>query len=131
MLLLLLCIGLPLCGSKEFDPYSDNGGTVLGLAGADYVLVAADTRLSEQYFIRSRSLSRLSAPGEGLLFCGAGCWSDTLALSKELRLAALSYAWEHGCSLSIDPLSNLLSSELYSRRFFPYYSFCLVAGIGE
>ncbi|KAJ1421123.1 nucleophile aminohydrolase [Ochromonadaceae sp. CCMP2298] len=122
---------LPPCGGREFDPYSDNGGTVLGLAGSDYALVAADTRLSEQYFIRSRSLSRLSAPEEGLLFCGAGCWADTLALSKELRLAALAYQWEHGCTLRIEPLSHLLSSELYSRRFFPYYSFCLVAGIDK
>ena len=45
--------------SNKFDPYVDNGGTVLGLAGKDFVLIAADTRLSDQYMIRSRSISRI------------------------------------------------------------------------
>lgn len=124
---LLACI---VAGNK-FDPYVDNGGTVVGLAGRDFVILAADTRLSDQYTIRSRSISRIFEVDNGLLFSGSGCWADTLALSKDLKLAAQSYEWEHKAKLRIRPLSYLLSSQLYSRRFFPYYTFCMVAGLDK
>lgn len=45
--------------SAKFDPYADNGGGIVGLAGPDYCLIAADTRLSENYMIRSRLTSRI------------------------------------------------------------------------
>lgn len=127
-LVILLFIGSFVTGSK-FDPYVDNGGTVVGLAGKDFVILAADTRLSDQYTIRSRSITRIFEVDDGLLFSGSGCWSDTLALSKELKLAAQTYEWEHKNKLRIRPLSYLLSSQLYSKRFFPYYTFCMVAGL--
>jgi hypothetical protein len=44
---------------NEFNPYSDNGGTIMGIAGKHYVLIATDTRLSESYFIRSRNITRI------------------------------------------------------------------------
>lgn len=43
----------------EFDPYADNSGTIVGIAGRDYCILAADTRMPEQYYIRSRNLTRL------------------------------------------------------------------------
>jgi 20S proteasome alpha/beta subunit len=60
MLLLFLIISSFISNiANKFDPYVDNGGTVVGLACKEFCLVAADSRLSEQYFIRSRSLSRI------------------------------------------------------------------------
>ena len=59
---LSLVLGLSQILSKLFDPYVDNGGTVVGLAGKDYCIIASDTRLSEQYTIRSRSVSRFERP---------------------------------------------------------------------
>lgn len=41
------------------DLVEDNGGTVLALAGPDYCVLAADTRLSSDYRIRSRNVTRL------------------------------------------------------------------------
>lgn len=43
----------------QFDPYVDNGGTIVGIAGSSFVLLAADTRLSDAYSIKSRDISRL------------------------------------------------------------------------
>lgn len=50
------CALLSICSSK-FDPYVDNGKTVVGLAGKGFCILASDTRLSEQYSIRSRNTS--------------------------------------------------------------------------
>ena len=40
---------------NRFNPYTLNYGTVVGVAGADFVVVAGDTRLSEGYSIVTRN----------------------------------------------------------------------------
>jgi len=35
----------------SFNPYSMNGGTIVGIAGEDYALIASDTRLCEESII--------------------------------------------------------------------------------
>ena len=39
---------------RSFNPYTDNGGTILAIAGADFSVIAGDTRQSEGYSIQTR-----------------------------------------------------------------------------
>jgi 20S proteasome subunit beta 6 len=34
---------------RRFSPYSDNGGSLVAIAGEDYAVIASDTRLSGIY----------------------------------------------------------------------------------
>lgn len=46
----------PLSQSKQasFNPYAENGGTILAIAGLDFAVVAGDTRQTEGYSIQTR-----------------------------------------------------------------------------
>jgi 20S proteasome subunit beta 6 len=39
---------------RGFNPYTENGGTILAIAGADFCVIAGDTRQSEGYSIQTR-----------------------------------------------------------------------------
>ena len=52
LLSLLMSMLIPLmlmmvCTGQKFDPYVDNGGTVVGMCGHSFTIIAADTRLSD------------------------------------------------------------------------------------
>lgn len=60
----------------------------------------------------------------------AGCSADCEALKRQVRsdVRAASF-W--GSSLNVNQVASLLSQVLYRRRSFPFYSFCVVAGVSE
>lgn len=37
-----------------FSPYTDNGGSIMAIAGKDFCVIAGDTRQSEGYNIQTR-----------------------------------------------------------------------------
>jgi 20S proteasome subunit beta 6 len=69
-----------------------------------------------------------------VMIASAGCQADCEALKRLVRadLRAARYFGEGGAATtSPDAVATLLSQMLYSRRGFPFYSFCVVAGLGE
>lgn len=115
--------------SASFEPYIDHGGTVAGVAGKDYCVIVADTRLSENYMIHSRNITRIMQIGEDILYTAAGCLSDIQGLQSVLQHNARSYLQMNKKVLSVHGFSHLLSTVLYNRRMFPYYSFSILGGI--
>ena len=108
----------------------DNGGTLLGIAGRGFVLIASDTRLKDQYSVKSRRISRIVEVEKELALFGSGSFADFTELSHRLSLYARDYKFKSNKALNIRSLSHLVSNELYSRRFTsPYSTFCGVAGI--
>ena len=64
----------------------------------------------------------------------------TLLVSLTLRVPVhthtfqarnVMYQHNHGRPMSVSATAQLLSNTLYMKRFFPYYSFCMVAGLDE
>eukprot|EP00956_Cyclotella_meneghiniana_P013276 scaffold19059_cov39-Cyclotella_meneghiniana.AAC.3 len=69
-----------------------------------------------------------------ILIGSAGCASDCESLKRRFRLEldALECnfsSFSSSSNLGVQSVANLLQQVLYGRRSFPYYAFCVVAGI--
>ena len=58
----------------------------MAVAGKDYAVVAADTRLSSGYEILSRNVSKLHPVTGTCVFSGAGCKNDMDQLNSVLQI---------------------------------------------
>jgi len=114
-----------------WSPYVDNGGTTLAVAGKDYCVIAADTRMSVGYSIHTRHQSKLTQLTNKCVIASAGMQSDVKTLHKTLETRITKYRQHHHKDMSTPSLAQMLSNTLYYRRFFPFYSFNVVGGLDD
>ncbi|KAK2712022.1 hypothetical protein QYM36_010899 [Artemia franciscana] len=115
----------------RWSPYSENGGTVVAIAGEDFVVIASDTRLSEGYSILTRHQSKLFKLSDGTILGSTGCWADVLTLTKNIEARMKIYLHQHLKPMSTSAVAQMLSTMLYQKRFFPYYVSNVLAGIDK
>ena len=115
----------------HFSPYSNNGGTVVAIAGDDFAVIASDTRLSEGFLIHQRDFERCQqlTPLTVLGTCGFN--GDALALRKNIKTRLAMYEHQHSKHMNCCAIAQMLSTMLYYKRFFPYYTYNIVAGLDQ
>ncbi|XP_052164597.1 proteasome subunit beta type-1-like [Oryza glaberrima] len=113
----------------RFEAYENNGGTCVAVAGADYCVVAADTRLSVGYSILSRDSSKIAHLAYKCVLASSGFQGDVKALQRNLAAKELLYEHNHNKKMSCPAMAQLLSNTLYYKRFFPYYAFNVLGGL--
>jgi len=57
--------------------------------------------------------------------------ADTCALHKVISTRMRMYEHDNGKPMTFNAVSQMLSTVLYYKRFFPYYTFNIVAGLDE
>nr|QBH72808.1 proteasome subunit beta type [Eurycantha calcarata] len=117
--------------SASFSPYAENGGSVVAIAGDDYAIVASDTRLSAGFSVYTREQSKLFQLSDTTVLGAAGCWCDTLTLTRILKARMQMYLHEHQKCMSTAAVAQMLSTMLYYKRFFPYYVANILAGLDD
>lgn len=116
---------------RHFEPYQNNGGTVLSVSGKDYTIVASDTRLGSGYSVPSRNVSRIIKLTDKVVLASSGMQCDIAVLHKILKIRLTQYEYNHQKEMSLSAISQMLSTMLYYRRFQPYYTFNVLGGIDE
>ncbi|RVX66070.1 hypothetical protein B0A52_10004 [Exophiala mesophila] len=120
-----------------FYPYTDNGGSTLGITGADFAILAGDTRSTSGYNINSRYVPKLFRIGEDedqssrIVLSVVGFAADGNALKERLDAICKMYRYQHGKPISVKACAQRLSTILYGKRFFPYYVHAILGGIDE
>ncbi|KAJ0770015.1 Proteasome subunit beta type-1 [Helianthus annuus] len=113
----------------NWSPYDNNGGTCVAIAGADYCVIAADTRMSTGYSILTRDYSKICKLADKSFMASSGFQADVKALQKVLSSRHLIYQHQHNKQMSCPAMAQLLSNTLYYKRFFPYYAFNVLGGL--
>ncbi|KAA8917601.1 hypothetical protein TRICI_000202 [Trichomonascus ciferrii] len=115
----------------RFNPYTDNGGTVLGIAGADFAILAGDTRHTSGFNIDSRFEPKLFDIGDNIAVTANGFSGDGDALVQRLSSRIKWYHHTHNKKMSLKAAARLTQHLLYGKRFFPYYVQTIMAGLDE
>ncbi|CBH12636.1 20S proteasome beta 6 subunit, putative [Trypanosoma brucei gambiense DAL972] len=118
---------------QHWSPYTDNGGTIAAIAGSNYVVLGADTRLNGDFCIHTRSdTSKLFKLTDRIFLASSGMQADRLQLQQMLKYRIQWYQYNNGGKVpSTKAIAKLTSTMLYQRRFFPYYTFNMIVGIDE
>ena len=103
----------------------------MAVAGNDYCIVAGSTRLSTGYSILTRNQTKILRLSDTCMIASAGMQADRQALHKMLHTRHVQYQFNHRKPMSANAVAQLLSTTLYHKRFFPYYTFNLCCGLDE
>lgn len=114
----------------KFNPYSDNGGTILGIAGKDFAVLAGDTRHTTDYSINSRYEPKVFHIGDNLLISANGFSADGNALVKRIQNSLKWYHFDNNDKMmTVKTMARNVQHLLYGKRFFPYYVHTILAGL--
>ena len=113
---------------SSFTPYQNNGGTVVSINFQDFSIVAADTRIISGFSIPTRETTRIIKISENILLSTTGMRVDMLILQEQFKQIVNSWEVDNKKTASVSSGAYFLSSILYSRRFFPFYTFNILSG---
>lgn len=112
---------------ERFDPYEFNTGTSLAINHENVLILASDTRHSSEMGINSRNTSKIHRFA-GMFLITTGFYADGYEIVQRMKLYILDYEIRNNRKMTVSSAAHLLHNILYSRRFFPFYSYCLLCG---
>ncbi|KAM0687661.1 Proteasome subunit beta type-6 [Conglomerata obtusa] len=115
---------------ERFDPYENNAGTSLAINHKNTIIIASDTRHSSEMGINSRNTTKIYKL-QDIFLVTTGFYADGYDISIKIKHALIDYEIRNKQKMSVISAAHLLHNILYGKRFFPYYSYCLICGFHD
>ena len=116
---------------NQWSPYEINGGNILGFASGDFMVLAADTRISRGYSILKRDATKIHRLTESTYILSSGMYADYTNLWKLLDERIKLYQLNLEKTPTTEAIAAMLAKILYEKRFFPFYAFNILAGLSS
>ncbi|KAI1722997.1 proteasome subunit domain-containing protein [Ditylenchus destructor] len=117
---------------RGWNPYSFEGGSTAAISGEDFVVAASDTRMTQfDVNIMSRTAKKVHVLNDKIIINTAGFQGDVLQLNRVLEYRLHKFRFDYRHDMPVDFCAQMLSRTLYYKRFFPYYTGVVLAGLDE
>ncbi|CAG7853569.1 Probable proteasome subunit beta type-6 [Serendipita indica DSM 11827] len=116
---------------RRFNPYTENGGTILAIAGQDFTVIAGDTRQSEGYNIQTRYAPKVFRLTDKAVLAVNGFAADGNMFVQKVQQRLEWYQHAHNKEMPLRAIARLIQTMLYAKRFFPYYVYNILGGIED
>jgi proteasome beta subunit len=107
------------------------GATTLGVACKDGVIIASEKRVTYGYLVVSKSGKKVFKLTDNIGAACAGLIGDMQILMREVAAYTRLYELDNARKISVRSAAKMLSAILFQRRFFPYITQTIVAGVDE
>mmetsp|Transcript_350 Transcript_350/g.634 ORF Transcript_350/g.634 Transcript_350/m.634 type:complete len:205 (-) Transcript_350:80-694(-) len=108
-----------------------NGGCVVAMAGKECVAIASDQRLGVQLQTLACDATRVFRMNDTLYLGLTGLMTDITSLENTFKFKLNLYKMREGRNIAPTTFANLVSSTLYEKRFGPYFSEPVIAGLNK
>ncbi|XP_035425764.2 proteasome subunit beta type-3 [Cygnus atratus] len=108
---------------------SYNGGAVMAMKGKSCVAIAADRRFGIQAQMVTTDFQKIFPMGERLYIGLAGLATDVQTVAQRLKFRLNLYELKEGRQIKPQTFMSMVSNLLYERRFGPYYTEPVIAGL--
>jgi len=116
---------------SRFNPYTENGGTILAISGADFAVIAGDTRQTEGYSIQTRYAPKVFRLNDTAVLAVNGMQADCANFVKKVKQRLEWYRHAHSKDMPLQSIARMIQTMLYAKRFFPYYAANILGGVDE
>ncbi|KAI9581339.1 hypothetical protein GQX74_012664 [Glossina fuscipes] len=123
----------PLYGIKrtEFQSCEYNGGAIVALACNEFAIIAGDACLGSANIKHAVNKNKLFQLSDNCILGSTGCWSDILAFTSLVEKEKAMYGQDNSNTLSINDVTKMLSTLMYSERPIPYNITSILAGLDD
>ena len=109
----------------------DFTGTIVGVRCREGVALAADTRATMYYFVRSKRAQKIFRLEERIAAAVSGSSGDVQNFVNALRAEANIYRLNMGHQIPTKGLVQVATNLLFGRRMFPYIVAGVISGYDE
>mmetsp|Transcript_42162 Transcript_42162/g.83828 ORF Transcript_42162/g.83828 Transcript_42162/m.83828 type:complete len:205 (-) Transcript_42162:179-793(-) len=108
-----------------------NGGAVIAMAGKNCVGICSDLRLGQQAQTVAMDFEKVFPVTDKLYIGLTGLASDVLSVKQLLNFRCNLYKLRENREIKPEAFSAMLSSLLYEKRFGPWFTEPVVAGLKD